>query len=152
MPQLSWETVIVLYDGDCGFCRWATAWVLRLDRRHLLVAVPIQSSLGAKLLADLSPDDRLRAAHVVGEDGRRCSGGAAAAEVLGALDLTRVPARMLRRWPQATDRLYAAVARRRIALGRFVGTRARQRADRLLGAARATSAAELEARSQRPPT
>jgi predicted DCC family thiol-disulfide oxidoreductase YuxK len=143
--------VIVLYDADCGFCRWATAWVLRLDRRHLLVPVPIQSALGSELLSDLSPEDRLRAAHVVGEDGRRCSGGAAAGEVLGALDRTRVLAGMLRRWPRTTDRLYAEVARRRIALGRFVGQAARQRADRLLEAARATSADDLELRSQRPP-
>jgi predicted DCC family thiol-disulfide oxidoreductase YuxK len=144
--------VIVLYDADCGFCRWATAWVLRLDRRHLLVAAPIQSPLGSELLTDLSEEERLRAAHVVGEDGRRCSGGAAAAEVLGALDRTRVLARVFRRWPRTTDWLYAAVAKRRIALGRFVGQPARRRADRLLEGSRATSRADLELRSQQPPT
>jgi predicted DCC family thiol-disulfide oxidoreductase YuxK len=144
--------VIVLYDADCGFCRWAMAWVLRLDRRHLLVAAPIQSPLGSELLSDLSVEERLRAAHAVGEDGRRCSAGAAAAAVLGTLDRTRLLARVFRRWPRTTERLYAAVASRRIALGRFVGQPARQRADRLLEASRAVSAADLEIRSRRAPS
>jgi predicted DCC family thiol-disulfide oxidoreductase YuxK len=144
--------VIVLYDADCGFCRWAAAWALRLDHRSVLVAAPIQSSLGSELLVDLAPGDRLAAAHVVGEDGCRQSGGAAAAEVLGAIDRTRLLARLARSSPRTTDRLYAAVAKRRISLGRFVGRQARRRADRLLDAARVTTAAELKVRSQRSPT
>jgi predicted DCC family thiol-disulfide oxidoreductase YuxK len=100
--------VIVLFDADCGFCRWAMAWALRLDRRHLLVAVPIQSALGAELLADLEPSERLSAARVVDEDGRRLSGGAAAAEALGALPPTRGLARLARRLPGTTELLYTA--------------------------------------------
>jgi predicted DCC family thiol-disulfide oxidoreductase YuxK len=142
--------VIVLYDSDCGFCRWAMAWVVRLDRRDELAAVPIQSSLGSELLVDLDPDDRLATAHAIDDDGRR-SGGAAAVEVLAVIDPTRVLARLARASPRTTNRLYGAVATRRTSLGRFVGRRARQRADRLLEASRVTTAADLKVRSQRSP-
>jgi predicted DCC family thiol-disulfide oxidoreductase YuxK len=132
--------VIVLFDEDCGFCRWAMAWALRLDRRRLLVAVPIQSALGAELLDDLAPSERLSAAHSVQEDGRRSSGGAAAAVVLAALAPTYALGLLARRLPGTTERLYAAVAGRRTSKG------ARRRADRLVRAASVTTREDLAAR------
>lgn len=138
--------VIVLFDADCGFCRWAMAWALRLDRCDLLVAVPIQSELGGELLADLSASERLSAAHVVEEDGHRRSAGAAAEAVLAALAPTRALARLALRFPGTTELLYAAVAGRRGHLGRLVSTRARRRADRVLQASSVTTQAELAAR------
>jgi predicted DCC family thiol-disulfide oxidoreductase YuxK len=140
------RAVIVLFDADCGFCRWAMAWALRLDRRALLVAVPIQSELGGELLADLSASERLSAAHVVEEDGRRRSAGAAAATVLAALAPTRALARLARRSPRTTELLYAAVAGQRAPLGRLVSAGARRRADRLVQATSVTTAAELAGR------
>jgi predicted DCC family thiol-disulfide oxidoreductase YuxK len=139
------RAVIVLFDADCGFCRWAMAWALRLDRRALLVAVPIQSELGGELLADLSASERLSAAHVVEGDGRRRSAGAAAATVLAALAPTRL-ARLARRSPRTTELLYAAVAGQRAPLGRLVSAGARRRADRLVQATSVTTAAELAGR------
>src|SRR5207302_444993 len=112
--------MIVLFDVDCGICRWAMAWALRLDRRDLLVAVPIQSELGAELLGDLPASERLGSAHVVEEGGHRRSAGAAAAAVLAALAPTPAVARLVRRFPRMADLLYAAVAGRRRQLGRFV--------------------------------
>lgn len=47
--------MIVLYDADCGFCRWAMAWAVRRDHHHVLVTVPIQSPLGSELLVDVVP-------------------------------------------------------------------------------------------------
>ena len=138
--------VIVLFDADCGFCRWAMARALRLDRRDLLVAVPIQSELGGELLADLSASERLSAVHVVEEEGQRRSAGAAAAAVLAALAPTRALARLALRSPGRTELLYAAVAGRRGHLGRLVSARARRRADRVLQASSVTTAAELAAR------
>jgi predicted DCC family thiol-disulfide oxidoreductase YuxK len=142
--------VIVLYDADCGFCRWAMAWALRRDHRNLLLAVPIQSPLGCELLADIDPSDRLRSAHVVGDDGRRRSAGGAAAEVLRVLPQTQRLARLAQRLPNTTTLLYGVVAKRRSAFGRLVGNEARVRADRLLQASSATTAAELEVRSRSP--
>jgi predicted DCC family thiol-disulfide oxidoreductase YuxK len=141
--------MLVLYDADCGFCRWAMAWALAHDPRRTLVAVPIQSQLGTQLLADLGPDERLAAAHVVRDDGARDSGGAAAAEVLGALPPTRALGRLARSLPAPTAALYGLVATHRHGFGRFVGREARRRADRLLQAERVTTAAELERRTGR---
>jgi predicted DCC family thiol-disulfide oxidoreductase YuxK len=141
--------MIVLYDADCGFCRWAMAWALAHDPRHALVAVPIQSQLGAQLLEDLSPGERLDAAHVVRDDGGRESGGTAAAEVLDALPRTRALGRLARRLPAPTAALYGLVAAHRHGFGRFVGAEARRRADRLLQAERITTEAELGERAGR---
>jgi predicted DCC family thiol-disulfide oxidoreductase YuxK len=138
--------LIVLYDADCGFCRWAMAWALRRDRRGRLLPAPIQSPLGDELLADLSPDERLEAAHAVLPNGRRRSGGEAAAEVLETLDGTRFLGRLARSVPGVTGRLYDAVAGRRMAVGRLVGEQPRRRADRLLERQSVTTAAELQAR------
>ena len=136
----------MLFDADCGFCRWAMAWALRVDRRHVLVAVPIQSALGAELLDELAPSQRLSSAHVVQEDGRRISGGTAAAMVLAALPPTRALGMLARRLPGTTERLYAVVAGQRTHLGRLVGRRARRRADRLVRAASVTTAEDLKTR------
>jgi predicted DCC family thiol-disulfide oxidoreductase YuxK len=125
--------VIVLYDAECGFCRWAMAWAMRRDSRHVLVAVPIQAPRGAELLVDLAPSERLRSAHVVRNDGVLRSGGAAAAEVMSVLPSTRALGRLAGRLPVTTALLYSAVAARRRSFGRLVGKRARQRAEESLG-------------------
>lgn len=140
--------MIVLYDADCGFCRWAMAWAVRRDHRHVLATVPIQSPLGSELLVDVAPSERLRSAHVIRDDGCRRSGGAAAADVLSALPSTRVLGRLARSLPRATALLYGMVAARRKSFGRLVGKEARRRADDLLGASSAPTAAELDARSR----
>lgn len=142
--------MIVLYDADCGFCRWAMAWAVRRDHHHVLVTVPIQSPLGSKLLVDVVPSDRLRSAHVVRDDGCRHSGGAAAADVLCVLPPTRALGRLARSLPKTTALLYGVVAGRRKSFGRLIGNEARRRADDLLGATSATTAAELTRRDRRP--
>jgi predicted DCC family thiol-disulfide oxidoreductase YuxK len=142
--------VIVLYDADCGFCRWAVAWAVGRDERDLLVTVPIQSELGSELLVDIPLSDRLRSAHVVPDSGPLLSGGAAAAEVLGVLPSTRNLGRLARGLPRTTAVLYGVLAARRQSVGRLVGAEARRRADRLLRATNVTTAAGLGRR--RPPT
>jgi predicted DCC family thiol-disulfide oxidoreductase YuxK len=142
--------VIVLYDADCGFCRWAMAWAVRRDHHHVLVTVPIQSPLGSELLVDVDPSERLRSAHVVGDDGRRRSAGVATAEVLGALPQTQGLARLAHHLPNTTALLYGAVAKRRNSFGRLVGKEARLRADRLLQASNVTTATQLKVRSRSP--
>ena len=124
--------MIVLYDGDCGFCRWMVAWALERDRDGVLTVAPIQSPAGERLLADLEPAERLRSVHVVHDDGRRTSGGAAAREVL---EVTARPlARLAAFSPRVTDLVYRLVAGQRSRLSRLVPRRAKLRADRMLGA------------------
>jgi predicted DCC family thiol-disulfide oxidoreductase YuxK len=124
------------------------AWAVGRDHHGVLVTVPIQSPLGSELLVDLVPSDRLRSVHVVRDDGRRRSGGAAAADVLSVLPPTRLLGRLAHSVPRTTALLYGVVAARRQSFGRLVGKEARRRADGLLEAFSATTAAELEARSR----
>lgn len=126
------------------------AWAVRHDRHHALITVPIQSPLGSELLVDVAPAERLRSAHVVGDDGGRRSGGAAAAEVLSVLPAMWLLGRLARRLPGATASLYGAVAARRESVGRLVGGEARRRADDLLTATSVTTAEELPGRDRVP--
>jgi len=126
------------------------AWVVRRDHHHVLVPVPIQSPLGSELLEDIDPPERLRSAHVVRDDGRRRSAGAAAAEVLAVLPRTQGLAGLADRLPNTTALLYRVVANRRKGFGRLVSNKARLRADRLLHASSVTTATQLEARSRSP--
>jgi hypothetical protein len=61
---------------------------------------------------------------------------------------TRVLGRLAHRLPRTTALLYGVVAARRESFGRLVGKQARRRADELLEAASATTAAALEVRSR----
>lgn len=126
------------------------AWALRRDDHHTLVTAPIQSPLGCELLADVLPRERLRRAHIVRDDGCRRSGGAAVAEVLSVLPSTRALGRLAHRLPRTTAALYGVVAARRRSFGRLVGKEARRRADDLLEAMSAVTAAELRVRSGVP--
>jgi predicted DCC family thiol-disulfide oxidoreductase YuxK len=118
----------VLYDRDCGFCRWAVAKLLAWDRRGRLRAVAIQSPEGQALLADLAPEERLASAHAIDAAGQRYDGGAAAAPVVRLLPGGRPLAAALAAFPDATDRAYRWVARHRTPLGRLVPERAKRRA------------------------
>ena len=118
------ERHLVLYDEDCGFCRWSVARLLRWDRRGRLRAAPIQGEEGDRLLADLSERDRLGSWHLVTPDGRRYSGGAATGRVARLLPAGTPVALLAETFPRSTDRLYRWVARNRDALGRRLGEEA----------------------------
>ena len=124
----------LLYDRDCGFCRWATGWVLRLDRDRALAPVAIQSRRGEELLAGLAPGARLDSAHVVTPAGERASAGAIAGPVLRALPGGAPLAALAERFPGATERAYRFVADHRSALGRPITDAAKRRADALIAA------------------
>jgi predicted DCC family thiol-disulfide oxidoreductase YuxK len=115
---------IVLYDEDCGFCRWGVDLLLRLDRRHVLEAIPIQSAEGADHLSSMPPRERLESWHVRSPDGRLWSGGDAVPVVLRLLPGGRGLARVAALFPRTVDRLYRFVARNRSTFGRLVGARA----------------------------
>jgi predicted DCC family thiol-disulfide oxidoreductase YuxK len=118
------ERHLVLYDEDCGFCRWSVARLLRWDRRGRLRAAPIQGEEGDRLLADLSERDRLGSWHLVTPDGRRYSGGAATGPVARLLPAGTPVALLAETFPRSIDRLYRWVARNRDALGRRLGEEA----------------------------
>ena len=81
------DPVIVLYDRDCGWCRWSIAKLLAADRRLLLLPEPIQSEAGAFLLAGVDPAERLASGHAVTPDGRRAPSISGPAYAPGRSDL-----------------------------------------------------------------
>ena len=94
----------VLYDRDCGFCRFSIGLLLAWDRRRRLRPVAIQSDEGQRLLADLPPDERLASAHAIDADGRLRSGGAAAAPIAAAACRAGRPLARARRAGAVADR------------------------------------------------
>lgn len=128
---------LLLYDGGCGLCRWTVAGLLRRTRSERVAPVPIESPLGAELLADLDPEARMRAAHLV-IDGGRFSGGEAAAPLLKALGILPRAAALAGRFPRATEFGYRLVAGNRRILGRMVPREWRTAADAWIAANRLT--------------
>ncbi len=111
---------VVLYDADCGFCKWSLNWILAWDRRRVLRPVAIQSAEGAALLSAIPEPNRLDSWHLVEPSGRLRSGGAAGAPLVAALPGGYVPAVILRALPGVTDRAYRWVARHRGPLARLL--------------------------------
>jgi predicted DCC family thiol-disulfide oxidoreductase YuxK len=113
----------VLYDADCGFCRFSVARLLDWDRRRRLRPVAIQSAEGQALLAVVPPEQRLESAHVVDADGAVHSGGAAAALIARVLPAGAPVALVLGALPGPTDRAYRWVAAHRTGISRWVPSR-----------------------------
>jgi predicted DCC family thiol-disulfide oxidoreductase YuxK len=121
--------VTVLYDHDCGFCRWSIGRLLAWDRAERLLPVAIQSAEGERLLADLTPEQRLATAHAIDAAGRRASGGDAMAPIAAVLPGGGPLAALGRRAPALARAGYRAVAGRRSAFGKLISSAARARAD-----------------------
>jgi predicted DCC family thiol-disulfide oxidoreductase YuxK len=145
-------SAIVIYDNDCGFCRWTLAMLLSVDRgrgeRGALRPLPLGNPEADYLLGDLTVEERNASWHLVIDpaDGAgpeqlsldaaplRFSAGAALAPALALVPRGRRFAALVARVPQLTDRGYRWVADHRGLLGRFVTGRARDWADRVIAA------------------
>lgn len=119
---------VVLYDADCGFCRWTLAKLLAWDRRGALRPVPIDSEEGERLLAGMEREQRLASWHLVRE-GRTWSAGAAFPPLLRLLPGGRPLAGIAARWPRLTQAGYGLVAGNRGTPGRLLPAGAKRRAD-----------------------
>ena len=110
----------MLYDEDCGFCRWTLAKLLAWDRFGRLRPEPIQSPEGERLLAGMPEEERLASWHFVGPDRVLRSGGAAIPALLEMLPRGQRLARLAERAPGLPDRVYRWVAGHRTLLGKPV--------------------------------
>jgi predicted DCC family thiol-disulfide oxidoreductase YuxK len=120
----------LLYDDDCGFCRWSVARILRRDMAKSLQPLAIQGPDGSQLLASVAPERRLESWHLVlGE--RVFSGGDVFAPLLRLLGRPGAAA-LLDRAPRMTNWAYYAVAGRRSLFGSLVPRSAKRRADALI--------------------
>jgi predicted DCC family thiol-disulfide oxidoreductase YuxK len=122
---------IVLYDGECGFCKVMLAVLLSWDRARRLDAAPIESTRGERLLAGMPEATRLASWHVVQGESTR-SAGAAVPVALAVLPGGAPIAAVTARFPRTTSRAYDWIAGHRALLGRLLGRRARPWAERVL--------------------
>jgi predicted DCC family thiol-disulfide oxidoreductase YuxK len=127
----------VLYDEDCGFCRWSLGVVLRADRRRQLRPLALQSPEAQRLLADLAPEERMASWHLISPAGDRSSAGAALPPLVALLPGGRLPAAGLARIPELDERGYRWVAEHRSWFGHVIPERAKRRADELIARRRA---------------
>ncbi len=112
---------VLLYDADCGFCRWAVRQVLRWDRACRLRTCALQDPQAARWLAGMPERERMASWHLVSPQGRVYSGGRAVPALLRLLPGARVLAALAEAFPGVVELGYRWVARHRSRLGRLVG-------------------------------
>jgi predicted DCC family thiol-disulfide oxidoreductase YuxK len=142
MSGLRASTLIVLYDGDCGFCKVMLAILLSCDRARRLTPVAIQSSGGEELLPEMAAKDRLASWHLIDGSGVVHSAGAGLPVLFAALPGGAGIARLASQFPNATSLLYEWVAAHRALLGRPLNARVRAWATRVI-AERARSSVDI---------
>jgi len=114
--------LLVLYDDDCGSCRWSADRLRAWDRRGRLAFASIQASDEA--LRAVPAAERLDAMHVVDASGRIWTGGAAVTRLLAEVPGGGLLAAVGRNWPDLAERVYRAAARRRATFSRLLGAQA----------------------------
>jgi len=118
--------VLLIFDGSCGFCVRAVAWMRRHDRAGRIRVLPSEVP-GLLQQIGLSPDEAGRAVWAVTGRDERCSGAAAINRVLAELKPWPWPlaARLYTvppiRWVE--DRAYAWIASHRGWISSFAGAR-----------------------------
>ena len=122
-------TATLLYDSDCGFCRWSLGKVLAWDRRGELRPVALQSGEADALLPAMPEDQRMSSWHLVDDAGIH-SAGAGIAPLLRLLPGGSPLAAVAARTPGTMERAYRFVAGRRSLWGKLVTEGAKRRADR----------------------
>jgi predicted DCC family thiol-disulfide oxidoreductase YuxK len=124
----------IVYDRDCGFCRWCLGKVLAWDRRGALRPVALGSEEADRLLAELPGEERSTSWHLIDQGGLVNSAGAAFAPLFRLLPGGAPLAAMAARFPRTVDRGYRWVAGNRSRWGRFVTDGAKRRADARIAA------------------
>jgi predicted DCC family thiol-disulfide oxidoreductase YuxK len=115
------KQAVLLYDSDCGFCRWSADKVLAWDRGGRLRAVALQDAEADGLLGVMDTETKMGSWHLVTPGGRVYTGSAAAPPLLRLLPGGRLVGALLSAFPRSTERAYRLVARNRDRFGRLVG-------------------------------
>jgi predicted DCC family thiol-disulfide oxidoreductase YuxK len=119
----------LLYDADCGFCRWSLAKILAWDRRRALRPVSLQSEEASSMLSGMPAERRMASWHLVDAEGEVRSAGAGFPQLLRLLPGGSPLAAATARTPRLTERGYRWVAGHRSLFGRLISDRAKRRAD-----------------------
>lgn len=115
------DRAVVLFDEDCGFCRWAAGKLLAWDRRGRLRPVALQDPEAEQLLAGMDRGRQIASWHLVDLDGRIRSAGRAVAPLLRLLPAGTPLAVVAESFPKTTDRFYDWISRHRERLGSLLG-------------------------------
>lgn len=110
------DTVLVIYDGECRFCRFGIEIVHRVDLMGALDFAPFGHSLAEEKLEALPEDERYTSFHAV-VDGMLHSATDAARIVLGSLPLGGIAVGL------GLHHGYKLLARYRGVFGRYVPDR-----------------------------
>jgi predicted DCC family thiol-disulfide oxidoreductase YuxK len=122
----------VLYDRDCGFCRWTLAQILRFDRDRRLRPLPIQSDEGQRLLAGVPAERRLESWHLVTPDGEVRSAEKGFPGLFSRLPAGAPIARLTALLQGPSGAGYRLLVANRTRLGKRIGQRRRDSATRFL--------------------
>lgn len=118
------KRAVILYDNDCGFCRWSLARILAWDRRGRLRAVPLQDPEADELLEGMEHERKMASWHIATPEGRVYSAGDAVPQLARLLPAGAPIARLATAFPGVTNRAYRWVAGNRERLGRALGEQA----------------------------
>src|ERR1041384_6320841 len=114
----------LLYDADCGFCRWSLDKILARDRDRRVRPVPLQSAEADVLLKGMDRDRKMASWHLVTPEGTIYSAGAAVAPLMRVLPVTKGVAAIAGAMPPVTGIAYRLLSRNRTRLGKLIGSQA----------------------------
>ena len=118
------DPVTVLFDEDCGLCRWSASKLRAWDEGEALRFAGIRSTAGAGLLHGMDMDTRLASWHAAADNGAVWSGGAAVPVIARRLRGGAPIAWLAEMFPETTERLYRWVTAHRLEFGRALGEKA----------------------------
>jgi predicted DCC family thiol-disulfide oxidoreductase YuxK len=121
--------VILIYDSDCGFCRWCLGKVLAWDRHRAVRPVALGTDEAKRLLGDMPLGEQFSSWHLLDESGDVRSAGAGFEPLARLLPAGGPCAAAAARFPDATERGYRAVSGNRSLFGKLVTDGAKRRAD-----------------------
>jgi predicted DCC family thiol-disulfide oxidoreductase YuxK len=119
----------LIYDSDCGFCRWCLGKVLAWDRRGAVRPLALGTDEANRLLRDMPRGEQMSSWHLVDDDGAVHSAGAGFAPLFKLLPAGSLFAALTARIPDATERGYRFVSGNRSLWGKLVTDGAKRRAD-----------------------
>src|SRR6266540_3697230 len=105
MPQ-----VTLIYDSDCGFCRWCLGKVLAWDRRRAVRPLPLGTPEANRLLEDVPAAESPKSWHLFDDTGTVHSAGAVFEPLFRLLPGGGLFASAAARLPGATQRGYGFVS------------------------------------------
>jgi predicted DCC family thiol-disulfide oxidoreductase YuxK len=119
------EQAVILYDADCGFCRWSADRILAWDVHRRLRPVALQDPEADQLLEGMSEDEKMASWHLVMPGGSVRSGGAAVSDLMRLLPGGAPLAVLATLAPGPTDAAYRFVSNHRDRLASMLGAKRR---------------------------